>query len=147
MQIWSEDGLASLDFATHAATIIRPSDQIRRHALDIEGLDAAELARLRETLLDEHLPLAQVAVEPQNQIAAELADFSASIRTGRQPRVTGSQARDAVAVAERILTAIESHAWDGATSGRCGPHGLRPPKILRGPHFQVDQAPARREAG
>ena len=49
-------------------------------------------------------------------LALELEDFVESIRTVRQPRVTGEPGRDALAVAEQILASI------AATAGRqqCG---------------------------
>ena len=44
--------------------------------------------------------------------------------------MTGEQGRDAIAVAERILEKIASHAWDGSPTGRVGPLATPQPDII-----------------
>ena len=55
-----------------------------------------------------------------NAIEQEQRDFAEAIRTGREPRVTGSDGLDAVAVAEMVLASVREHQWDGADSRRVG---------------------------
>jgi len=50
-----------------------------------------------------------IPVEPGDPLGRELADFAAAVRSRRDPLVTGEVGRDALALAERVLAAIESH--------------------------------------
>jgi hypothetical protein len=59
----------------------------------------------------------------------EQRDFVESIREGREPRVSGEQGRDVVAVAERILAAIANNDWNRT------PVPGEEPTILQGPHW------------
>ena len=47
MRIWGAEGYASLDFAAKEATVIRPSEQLKRGRLDLEGVDLSQPAAVR----------------------------------------------------------------------------------------------------
>jgi predicted dehydrogenase len=150
MQIWSTRAFASLDFSARTASIIRPSETLLRRELDIDSLTQTQKVELKDRLLAEHLPLEQIEAQPSDAITAELVDFADSIRRGRQPRVSGEQARDAVSVAEEILAQISTHRWNGSEEGPIGPLAVPGSHVLRGPHWA--QKPTalprhRREAG
>ena len=49
------------------------------------------------------------------------------MRTGNCPRVSGRDGRDALELAERVLTALRNHQWEGTTAGPLGPNGLPNP--------------------
>ncbi len=155
MHVWCERGLASLDFAARTATMIRPSEAILARALDVEQVSPAERGQLKERLYDDHLPIVQLTTEPCDALTAELVDFRESIVSGRSPRVSGEAGRDAVLVAEQVITAIAAHSWDHADqrqSGqhRSGPLALPMPRIIRGPHWgrkPAAQPSEQREAG
>lgn len=66
-----------------------------------------------------------------------LDDFAGSIRAGRAPRVTGEHGRDAIAVAERILLQIATHAWDGAAEGPVGPQVVPMSPTIPAPHWKL----------
>ncbi len=140
MNIWSRRGFAAVDFAARTATLIHPSETLLRRELDVEKLSSDEKQRLKDSLLTEHLPVEKLAVEPCDAITAELLDFTDSIRTGRVPRVTGEQGRDAVAVAEQVLAAMAAHAWDGNADGPVGPLALPPAAVIRAPHWGLKKA-------
>ena len=85
-----------------------------------------------------------------NAIEEEQLDFATAIRTGAQPRVTGSDGRDALSVAYTILERIAVHQWDGAAGGRQGPLAMpEAPDVLAGPdHWSLDDTVViRRKAG
>jgi predicted dehydrogenase len=50
-----------------------------------------------------------IAVEAADPLSRELADFAGAVRQRRDPLVTGEIGRDALALAERVVAAIESH--------------------------------------
>ena len=49
----------------------------------------------------------------RDQLTAELRHFIDCVRTGRTPRVTGEDGRDALELAERVLDALREHQWEG----------------------------------
>ena len=108
--------------------------------------------RLRERLFEELLVKHEAPAVEANAIEQELIDFAEAIRTGRQPRVTGADGRDAVAVAEAVLNEVRRHAWDGA-EGRCvGPLALPmghilPPLVAEDAWATEDTVILRRKAG
>jgi predicted dehydrogenase len=149
MQIWSTQGFAAIDFGNRTANVVRPSDAVRKREFDYESQSADEKKGFKDRLFSEILRVEPIEVETRNALADELQDFVESIQTGRQPRVTGEQGRDAVAVAEAILASIQDHPWHGRAAGPLGPLAMSEPQILRGPHWQPTPQPhpARREAG
>ena len=82
-------------------------------------------------------------LEPVNAILDELQDFVTSIRSKRDPRVTGEHGLRAVEAAERILDAIADHRWSEEMGGPVGPHALPRPALAR----VSGERPAVRKAG
>jgi predicted dehydrogenase len=126
MQLWAPEGFVDADFAARKLTLIQPSDSVRKHGLNPAQLDPASRARLRDELFTRHLEVVSLERPAQDQLTCELIDFVDCIRTGRQPRVSGHDARAALAVAERILFSMQHHLWDGAAEGPKGAHDLPP---------------------
>ena len=60
MRIWGAEGYASLDFAAKEATVIRPSEQLKRGRLDLEGVDLSQPAVVREHLFGKILRVDRV---------------------------------------------------------------------------------------
>jgi predicted dehydrogenase len=150
MEIWSERAFAALDFAARKASLVHPAESILQGTFDADALPSDERCRLKDELFATLLRREELEVPAADQITAELEDFADSIRTGRAPRVSGEQARDAIAVAQQVLQQIATHLWDGRFGGRTGPHALPPPSIIAGPHWdrRPQHSPARRrEAG
>ncbi|MEM9184937.1 MAG: Gfo/Idh/MocA family oxidoreductase [Planctomycetota bacterium] len=121
MQVFSSRGFAAIDFADRTATVVEPREKVLRRDFRVAALSDDERATLRAGLFDELLVKSESEAPPVNAIELEQAEFAAAIKGGLTPRVTGAVGREAVAVAERVLAAIEEHAWDGDTLGRCGP--------------------------
>lgn len=127
MQIWAPEGYVEADFAQRKLTMMQPSATVRQHGLHPARLDPASRSRLRDELFTRHLETAKIDGQAQDQLTCELAHFLHCVRTGQRPRVTGADARNAIAVAERILFAMQHHSWDGNTTGPKGPHDLPAP--------------------
>lgn len=145
LQVWSSRGLASLDLAAHTVDLVRPSAALLRGEVDVERMTPEEQEALRQSLLDEHLPRHSLVVEPADAITSELSDFVSSIRTGRAPRVPGHAGLDAIALAERILLQVQTHAWEGSPTGPVGPRIAAAPQTLRGPHWHLKPSEAPQE--
>jgi predicted dehydrogenase len=130
MQVWGAEGYAEVDFAQRRLTLVQPSDEVRRRGLDPARLDPASRARLREELFGRHLETRVIDGKAQDQLTAELQHFVSCVRSGSVPRVTGADARDAVALAGTILHQIRTHIWDAPASVLRGPHQLPTPHGL-----------------
>jgi predicted dehydrogenase len=147
MTIVTSRGSASLNFATHEATVVRPRDDVLRREFRIDELSAAERAYWKEHLYDEVLQRTQHQAPAGNAIQEEQRDFVRAVREGKSPRVDGAAGRDSVAVAEMILQRIDEHAWDGTPAGRHGPFAMPALPIVAGTMPQTNEPVQRRRAG
>jgi predicted dehydrogenase len=133
MHFFAPTGHVAVDFAARRAT-----------ASAFRGAAKAGSA----DMLAATLPVADLDVGECNPIADEQREFVASVAGELRPRVPGQAGRDAIALAERVLHAIEAHEWDGHPRGRIGPHALPASAILRPAAWQqADEDPLRRAAG
>ena len=131
MQIWAPEGFARVDFARRQLTFIQPSEYVREHGLDLCRLDPASRAMLKDELFGRHLEVHALDCNPTaDQLTSELRHFVHCIQNGLQPRVTGEDGRDAIALATRILQSIEHHQWEGHAAGPIGPAHIPAPRGL-----------------
>jgi predicted dehydrogenase len=147
MSIFTSRGSASINFATHEATVVRPSDAVLRREFRVDQLSGEERTYWKEHLFDELLVRAPLTATPINAIQEEQRDFVAAVRTGKTPRVDGAAGRDAVAVAELIRERIDEHAWDGTSTGRHGPFAMPALPIIAGTTLPAAERHERRRAG
>jgi predicted dehydrogenase len=147
MTVVTARGSASLNFATHEATLIRPCDEVLRREFRLDRLSAEDRAYWKEHLFDELLVRRVHQASAGNAIQDEQRDFVLAVREGRPPRVDGAAGRDAVAVAEMILQRIEEHAWDGTPAGRHGPFAMPALPVVAGSTALVVEHQQRRRAG
>jgi predicted dehydrogenase len=127
MRLFGPEGYVTLDFAARHATIVRPSDRLRRGEIDLDGLDLGQPAAVKERIFGKILRVDQVQAEGREPLALELEDFVQAIRTGSRPRVTGADALRAIRLADQVLRSLRSHAWEGTPGGPTGPHHLPEP--------------------
>ncbi len=137
LNVWGPEGIAGLDLAARKVTLVQPSELLRSGVVDSRRLDPALLASLKAELFTRHLPVQEIDCNHGDQLTRELQDFLRCVRTGQEPRVSGEQGRDALALAERVLDGIRTHGWDGDTC--VGPANLPAP---RGPLFSPENGKA-----
>jgi predicted dehydrogenase len=147
MTVFTSRGSASINFATHEATVVRPREDVLRREFRVDRLSPTERAYWKEHLFDELLVHSRCDSPPGNAIQEEHRDFVAAIRDGRSPRVDGTAGYDAVAVAEMILERIEEHSWDGTPTGRRGPFAMPALPIIAGTTQPPTDSIPRRLAG
>jgi len=135
MQIWSEQGFVAIDFGNRSAAVATPNEAILRREMDFESLDTAARTRVKDRLFNDVLKVESLEIAATNALADELRDFVDSVRLHREPRVTGQQGRDALALADAILDSIAEHSWHGAAAGPTGPLARPSKHALRGPHW------------
>jgi predicted dehydrogenase len=141
MRIWGAEGYASLDFHAQRATLVRPSEQLRRGRLDLDGLDLGQPAAIKEHLFGRVLRVEHVQGEPCEPLALELEDFVRAARGTARPRVSGEDALRATRLADQVLRSLEAHRWDaGPVAPAAAPVGASVPapteagSVLQGPH-------------
>lgn len=129
MRIWAPEGYAKADFARRRLTLVQPSAEVRCYGLDPRRMTPAQRATIRDDLFGKYLQLQEVDCQRGgDQLTRELQDFVNAVRTKTSPRVPGTDGRNAIALAERILTQIRAHAWDGRIDGpNKGPDHLPTP--------------------
>jgi predicted dehydrogenase len=106
MHVWSAEEFVAIDFAARSATTVRPSETLLQRQFHVDALTPEQLDYHRQHFAEEHLPRRQATFDAVDALALEIDDFIESIRTPRQPRVSGEAGREALAVAERILAEI-----------------------------------------
>jgi predicted dehydrogenase len=135
MHIWAPEGYSRVDFARRHLTLMQPSARMRRY-----GIDKASLTRLKDELFSRHVEVLDLDRNEGDQLTCELQDFVTCVRTGKTPRVSGLDGRDAMELATRILSSIANHAWEGAAEGPVGPLHLPQPRGQLFPARQEDVA-------
>jgi predicted dehydrogenase len=147
MSIFTSRGSASINFATHEATVVKPTDEVLRREFRADQLTADERAYWKEHVFDQLLVRSSRDSKPINAIQEEQRELVAAVRTGQTPRVDGAAGRDAVVVAEMILERIEEHAWDGTATGRHGAFAMPALPIIAGTSQSAVEPHERRRAG
>lgn len=144
MQVTCPDRTAEIDFATRQVKLMQVGESLK-NGIEPARMAPADRAHLKDHLFAEYLPLTNLPVQATNPLCEEQREFLHAIRSGQDVTVSGQEGRAALDVAERILTSIAAHRWDGAATGAIGPRHSTRESSLRGPHWR--QASIRRKAG
>jgi predicted dehydrogenase len=128
LRVWAPEGYAGIDFVSRKLTLVQTGEEVRRAGLRVDRLDAATKARLKDEVFGRYLQVLHLDGDRKHdQLTGELRHFVDCVRTGRQPRVTGEDGRDALELAERVLAALRAHQWEGRPDGPVGPGAMPPP--------------------
>ncbi|MEM7474750.1 MAG: Gfo/Idh/MocA family oxidoreductase, partial [Planctomycetota bacterium] len=132
MKVFSTAGFADIDFSGEELHTVSPNVDLLSHSVMLDALPAAERMAAKEKIYSEWLTPKAVTVSKRNAILDEQNDFALSIHSGSQPAVSGEDGSRAVEVASQIVSAIEQHQWDGASSKpwRIGARASEVPAIL-----------------
>lgn len=128
LRVWAPEGYAGIDFVEKRLTLVQPSDDVRRYGLSHLQLDPARREQLKQEVFGKHMETLELdCLRDHDQLTAELRHFVNSVKTGRTPRVTGEDGRDALALADRILASVQRHPWNGTLDGPVGPKAMPMP--------------------
>jgi predicted dehydrogenase len=128
LRVWAPEGYAGIDFVTRKLTLVQQSEEVRQVGARIAHLDTAAKMRLKDEVFGRYLQVLNLDGDRKHdQLTAELRHFVDCVRLGRRPRVSGEDGRNALELAERVLTAVRSHQWDGKADGPVGPAGMPTP--------------------
>lgn len=114
LRLFSDAAYVSLDYQKRSGVVIRRTDndaalthvreQIAAGA-DLSDVDYSELVNVNELSMDDG-----AADDP---LTAELSSFLSAAVRGEAPAVDAQAGYAAVDAAERVLTAIRAHTWEG----------------------------------
>lgn len=128
LRVWAPEGYAGIDFVTRKLTLVQQSEEVREHGLQVDHLDAVAKSKLKDEVFGRYLQVLNLDGDRKgDQLTAELKHFVNCVRTGNCPRVSGEDGRNALELAERVLTALRNHQWNGHVAGPLGPNGLPEP--------------------
>jgi predicted dehydrogenase len=132
LQAWTRSGCTAIDL--HARTVMHfaPTAALRQgeSPVLVAQQPGADIESLKAAVYGRWLDSAEVAVPVQDALTAELAEFVGCVRNGSHPLVNGDTALEALLAAERVLSQVASHQWEGHPGGAIGPlvidHQLSP---------------------
>lgn len=128
LRVWASEGYAGIDFVSRKLTLVQPSPEVRQYGLRVDRMDPQSKARLKDELFGRYMQVRNVDGDRKNdQLTSELRHFIDCVRSGRTPRVRGEDGREALALAERVLQSVRTHAWEGRPDGAVGPHRMPRP--------------------
>ena len=132
MQLFTTTGYAAIDFSTDTVQVVKPSLEVISRSVALDELPAADRMEAKKQIFDGMLTIQQLTAPARNAILDEHNDFALSIQSGAAPSVTGEDGARAVEVANRVVEAVQRHAWDGANSKpwRIGALATMEPRIL-----------------
>jgi predicted dehydrogenase len=121
LRVWAPEGYAGIDFVSRKLTLVQPGEEVRRHGIRVDKMDAGTKARLKDEVFSRYLQVLHLDEDRKgDQLTAELRHFVDCVKTGRRPRVSGEDGRDALELAERVLAAVRCHQWNGTAEGPVG---------------------------
>lgn len=146
LSVYSEDGFTLIDMQAKTARTLHSSPSAQRGEIDVLGMSPSEKNAFKDSFFSEVVPLRDLPVRDHNAILEEQCDFLSAIAEARSPIVTGQDGLRALEVAERVVQAIQDHAWDQAeTTPLRGDRARVTP--LRGPHWRRAPQHTRLRAG
>lgn len=146
IHVFSSDGFARLDFQNRQLELVRPHQAVTTRQMNVAELTACQREAMENRLFETLFPRAILSIDQDDPLAAELRGFVAAAQNFETPRVSGADARNAIAVAETILEQIATHRWTGSVAGPSGPLASNDPTIFR-PRIWHDETPSQRKAG
>lgn len=131
IRVFSTSGFASIDFNKRTSTLVNVSPRLSEPGFDAAALPPEAKNLFKERLFADVLPMRRLPTVDGNAIAEELLDFAASIREGRDPRVTGEQGLAALAVCETINDQIARQNAGGTAARTLAHPAIIPPAERR----------------
>ena len=120
LRLFSDQAYVSLDYQARHGVMIRKTGNVEALAqvrqqiadgADLTDLDYSQLVHVEQLAMDEHKG-------EQDPLTAELASFLTVVARGTQPEVDGEAGCAAIEVAQRVISAVEQHVWEGLDQQR-----------------------------
>jgi len=106
IHVMTDRQIIDVNLATCEVALSEANLEVASRSFHIDRLTGQERAGLKDEFFERWFPTTHWKSDPVNAIECELLDFHRAIESGKAPEVTGEQGREAIDVAERILSAI-----------------------------------------
>jgi len=106
MQVYADDGLTEIDFATNTVNHTSAVDDVANGSRQADRLPPELRAKVKDSLYIDWLNKVETKAEASNAIHREQTEFVDAIRFGTPVTVTGEHGHRALEVAARILEQI-----------------------------------------
>ncbi len=111
-RLFSASSYVSLDFTKNYGLVVKKGPGWEKGREELRSMDPAELARRENFVNGELLDVSELELEGLEQpLQAELDSFLRCVESGSEPEVTGLDGRRALALAEKIASAIRVQSW------------------------------------
>ena len=111
-RMFSSSSYVSLDFTKNYGLMVRKGAGWEAGREELRTVDPAELAQRPDFVQGDLLDVVELELEGEERpLQAELQSFLTAVREGTEPEVTGADGRRALALADRIVAAIEAQSW------------------------------------
>ncbi|MBT3279699.1 MAG: Gfo/Idh/MocA family oxidoreductase [Phycisphaerales bacterium] len=122
MRIFSEEHYLSIDYGKQCGLVVEKAKNLDliQMARDMDVDDIAQLAQecdYKDLLTVEELHPDENMADP---LTLQAEDFRQCVEEGKAPYCSAENGLQAVIVAQKIVEAIDQHAWDGTATGRAG---------------------------
>jgi predicted dehydrogenase len=127
LRVWAPEGYAGIDFVARKLLLVQPSEELRQRGIPVATMTPEERAQLKDQVFGRYLQTLEIDCQHVDQLTNELKHFIKCVQTGRTPRVTGADGREALDLAHRILECVRNHSWSGTSNALVGPENLPAP--------------------
>jgi predicted dehydrogenase len=111
-RLFSASSYVSLDFTKNYGLVVKKGPGWEKGREELRSMDPAELAKRENFVNGELLDVSELELEGLEQpLQAELDSFLRCVDSGAEPEVTGLDGRRALALAEKITSAIRAQSW------------------------------------
>ncbi|MFT5288405.1 MAG: putative dehydrogenase [Planctomycetota bacterium] len=111
-RMFSSSSYVSLDFTKNYGLLVQKGKGWEEGREALRTVDPAELAQRPDFVQGDLLDVTELELSGEERpLQAELASFLGAVREGTPPEVSGEDGRRALALADRIVTAIEAQSW------------------------------------
>jgi predicted dehydrogenase len=110
MQIYSDEGITNLDFATGTLTQTEPVSDVASGDRVADQLPAEERLKVKDQLFTNWLSRTEIKPVASNAIATEHSEFISAIEHGQPVTVNGHAGAAAVSIAQTILESIDRNS-------------------------------------
>jgi predicted dehydrogenase len=135
MTAWSASGCVTVDMNQRTVQRFAPGDALINGTapLELAAQPGADLESLKKDVFGRFIANSNIPVasEGSDALTKELAEFVRCVETGEKPLVSGSEAYDAMVVADSILGRVSGHQWDGRPHGAVGPYPHKLPWLRK----------------
>lgn len=117
IQVWGTSGCVVADLQSRQVQHWQPSSQFRSNPGLVHAIAAAtpDPRTLKDSVFGKWIEAETLQADDSDAMSLELQEFVASIREDRTPQVSGTEAVNALIVAEQVLSGIQ--LWSYQTGG------------------------------